>query len=398
MNINIRDRIVEFTRIKASELTPHPQNWRKHPKEQQAAMSGILKEVGYVDALMVRQHEGGYQIIDGHLRAETTPDVEVPVLVVDLDDAEAALVLATFDPLAAMAKASEEELGVLLQQVDTTDPALQDMLANLASDAGLNVVKAGHTDPDAVPEQRQTDIQIGDLFELGDHRLLCGDSTKLDDVERLMEGEKADMLLTDPPYGVNYVGGTKNKLTIENDDFDKDGVAALIGSAFDRAEAHCRLGAYWYATVPPGPLHLIFASDWERRGILRQIMVWAKNSMVIGHSEYHYRHEHILFGWIKGGTRHKNSDRTRTTLWEYDRPSKSDEHPTMKPVALWCQAVRDGSINGETVYDPFIGSGTTIIAAEQLDRKGYGIEIDPSYCQVIIDRWEAFTGKKAVKK
>ena len=137
MSIDIRDRIVEFKRINASELTPHPQNWRKHPKEQQAAMSGILKEVGYVDALMVREHDDGYQIIDGHLRAETTPDSEVPVLVVDLDDAEAALVLATFDPLAAMAHASAEELGVLLQQVNTTDPALQEMLADVAKDANL---------------------------------------------------------------------------------------------------------------------------------------------------------------------------------------------------------------------------------------------------------------------
>ena len=115
MDINIRDRIVEFKRINASELTPHPDNWRKHPKEQQAAMSGILQEIGYVDALMVREHDGGYQIIDGHLRAETTPNTAVPVLVVDLDDAETALVLATFDPLAAMAQASAEHLDALLQ-------------------------------------------------------------------------------------------------------------------------------------------------------------------------------------------------------------------------------------------------------------------------------------------
>ena len=143
MSIDIRDRIVEFKRINASKLTPHPQNWRKHPKEQQAAMSGILKEVGYVDALMVREHDGGYQIIDGHLRAETTPDSEVPVLVVDLDDAEAALVLATFDPLSAMAHASAEELGVLLQQVNTTEPALQEMLANVASEADLYANTSG---------------------------------------------------------------------------------------------------------------------------------------------------------------------------------------------------------------------------------------------------------------
>jgi len=389
MSLDIRDRIVEFTRIKASELTPHPQNWRKHPKAQQAAMSGILKEVGYVDALMVRQHEGGYQIIDGHLRAETTPDATVPVLVVDLDDAETALVLATFDPLAAMAQASAEHLDALLQQVNTTDTALQAMLADVANNAGLYAQK---NEQDAEPKLDQADelnktwqVKTGDIWSLGQHRLMCGDSTKADDVARLMNGAKADMLLSDPPYGVSYVGKTKDALTIENDALDEDGLKALIGSVFDHAQSFCREGAYWYATAPAGPLHLIFADDWKRRGILRQIMVWAKDSLVMGHSEYHYKHEPIIFGWIPG-ERHKNSDRTRTTLWEYDRPKASHGHPTMKPVALWSQAVQDGSRTDEIVYDPFIGSGTTLVAAEQLNRKCYGMEISPAYCAVILQR------------
>ena len=389
MSIDIRDRIVEFKRINASELTPHPQNWRKHPKEQQAAMSGILKEVGYVDALMVREHDGGYQIIDGHLRAETTPDSEVPVLVVDLDDAEAALVLATFDPLSAMAHASAEELCVLLQQVNTTDAALQAMLADVSNEAGLYAQK---NQQDAEPKLDQAEelnqtwqVKNGEIWLVGQHRLMCGDSTKAEDVARLMNGAKADMLLSDPPYGVSYVGRTKDALTIENDALDEDALKALIGSAFDHAQSFCREGAYWYATAPAGPLHVIFAEDWKRRGILRQIMVWAKDSLVMGHSEYHYKHEPILFGWIPG-ERHKNSDRTRTTLWEYDRPKASHEHPTMKPVALWSQAVQDGSRTDEIVYDPFIGSGTTLVAAEQLKRKCYGMEISPSYCAVILQR------------
>lgn len=134
MSIDIRDRIVEFKRINASELTPHPQNWRKHPKAQQAAISGILKEVGYVDALMVREHDGGYQIIDGHLRAETTPDAEVPVLVVDLNDAETALVLATFDPLAAMAESSGEKLKELLEGITANNQEMADLLSLIGAD------------------------------------------------------------------------------------------------------------------------------------------------------------------------------------------------------------------------------------------------------------------------
>jgi hypothetical protein len=163
--------------------------------------------------------------------------------------------------------------------------------------------------------------------------------------------------LTSFTYGVSYVGKTKDALVIKNDTLDENGLAELVGKAFGLAETHCRAGAYWYATVPAGPLHLIFADDWKRRGILRQIVVWAKDSMVLGHSEYHYQHEPILFGWIPG-ERHKNPDRTRTTLWDCARPKASREHPTMKPVELWARAVRDGSRQGELTCDPFLGSGT----------------------------------------
>ena len=139
---------------------------------------------------------------------------------------------------------------------------------------------------------------------------------------------------------------------------------------------------------------MIFASDWNSRGILRQILVWAKDSMVLGHSEYHYQHEPLLFGW-KPGERHKNADRTRTTLWSVDRPKASRQHPTMKPVELWAMAMQDGSRESEVVYDPFLGSGTTLIAAEQLGRKCFGLEIEPKYCDVVVERWQQLTGGKA---
>lgn len=246
------------------------------------------------------------------------------------------------------------------------------------------------------PVEIETSIQRGDLFRLGRHRLLCGDSTSAEDVARLMDGEKADLLLTDPPYGVSYVGKTKDALTIENDALTEEGLEELIRGAFSIAETNCRPGAYWYATVPAGPLHLLFADDWKARGILRQIMVWVKDSMVLGHSEYHYQHEPILFGWMPG-ERYKNPDRTRTTVWECPRPKVSREHPTMKPVALWARAIQDGSREADLVFDPFLGSGTTLVACEQLGRTCYGMEISPQYCQVIIDRWERLTGQKAEK-
>jgi site-specific DNA-methyltransferase (adenine-specific) len=249
---------------------------------------------------------------------------------------------------------------------------------------------------DEVPEVEEVAItKPGDLWELGDHRLLCGDSTKLEDVALLLVETKIDLVLTDPPYGVSYVGKTKDALKIENDQLNEIELSGLIMNAFNHANAFSRPGAYWYATVPAGPLHILFAEDWKKRGILRQIMVWVKDSMVLGHSEYHYQHEPILFGWVPG-ERHKNKDRTRTTVWQCERPRANREHPTMKPLALWERAINDGSRSGEVVYDPFLGSGTTLIAAEQLGRKCKGIEISPQYCDVIIKRWQKLTGKRAL--
>lgn len=148
------------------------------------------------------------------------------------------------------------------------------------------------------------------------------------------------------------------------------------------------------ATVPPGPLHLIFAGDWIEREWLRQIMVWNKDCMVMGHSEYHYKHEPILFGW-KPGDRLKSKDRTKTTVWDFDRPKRSKEHPTMKPVAMWEYGVQNHTKKEDLIYEPFCGRGTTIIACEKTNRKCYGMELDPKYCDVIISRWEEYTGKKA---
>lgn len=231
-----------------------------------------------------------------------------------------------------------------------------------------------------------TDIVLGDLFEIGEHRLLCGDSGNSDDVEKLMNGHLADICFTDPPYGVAYVGKTKDALTIESDDVSPDKLKDYVTAWFSCVDLAVREGAYLLATVPAGPLHLIFAQDWLDRGWLRQIMVWNKSSMVMGHSEYHYKHEPILFGWKPGGERLKNTDRTKTTVWEFDKPSANREHPTMKPIPMWAYGITNHSKAGDIAYEPFGGSGTAMVAAHQLNRKCYGMELDPKYCQVIVDR------------
>lgn len=388
------NRITRSGTADPKELRKNPDNWRTHPKNQAAALEGVLNEVGWIQDVIVNERTGN--MIDGHLRVELAvkhKEPTIPVKYVDLSEEEEKKAILTFDPIGAMAEADKALLDGLMKQVSSDSEAVSEMLDALAKEVGIPCRDANEVADDNYepPAEIETDIKPGDLFRLGRHRLLCGDSTSAEDVGRLMDGEKADLLLTDPPYGVSYAGKTKDALTIENDALTEEGLEELIRGAFSIAETNCRPGAYWYSTVPAGPLHLLFADDWKARGILRQIMVWVKDSMVLGHSEYHYQHEPILFGWMPG-ERYKNPDRTRTTVWECPRPKVSREHPTTKPVALWARAIQDGSREADLVFDPFLGSGTTLIACEQLGRTCYGMEISPQYCQVIIDRWEKFTG------
>ena len=390
---------MKVERRKIAELKNDPANARKHSPRNLKAIRDSLDVFGQQKPIVV---DSRGVVIAGNGTLEAARELgwdEIDVVITDLDPAHAQAFGIADNRTAELAEWDTDVLGKLLEGMDSD---LADILSmddlELPDSIDGGEQGEGLTDPDEVPEPPEEPItQTGDLWLLGEHRLLCGDSTSAEDVGRLMDGEKADMLLSDPPYGVSYVGKTKESLTIKNDQLDESSLTEFIRNAFNNAEAICRSGAYWFATVPPGPLHLLFAEDWKRRGILRQIMVWAKDSLVLGHSEYHYQHEPILFGWI-AGDRHKNSDRTRTTLWEYDRPKASREHPTMKPVPLWAQAVTDGSRRGEVVYDPFLGSGTTLIAAEQLGRKCYGMEIDPQYCDVIVKRWEDFTGQTATRE
>jgi len=239
-----------------------------------------------------------------------------------------------------------------------------------------------------VPEVEavKTDIVLGDLFEIGPHRLLCGDSTKAEDVERLMGGEKADMVLTDPPYGVAYVGKTKEAMTIENDSMSDEQTFDLWGGALSALWPALKDGGAIYATVPAGRLQLGFMRVMEELGALRQVMVWNKSSMVMGHSDYHYKHEPILYGWKPGAAHYFTSDRTKTTVLDFDKPQRNGEHPTMKPIALWAEMMGNSSKPKGVIIDPFSGSGTTMVTAHQIGRVARCAEIDPKYVQVIVDR------------
>lgn len=235
-----------------------------------------------------------------------------------------------------------------------------------------------------IPDVIHTNIVTGDLFEIGEHRLLCGDSTNSDDVAKLMNGQLADMLFTDPPYNVDYEGKTKEKLKIENDNI-KDFLGFLI-LAFTRADESMKEGAVYYIAHPD-----IFA--YEFVGAVRNckwkqarpaVVQWVKDSLVMGRGDYHAQSEPLLYGWKDGKAHLKVLTRDQSNVWKIDRPKSSQEHPTMKPVELVGRAIGNHSVG--LILDLFLGSGTTMVAAHQLNRKCYGVEIDPKYCQVIVDR------------
>ena len=443
--MKIRDRIKELRRVKASELHPNPRNWRTHPKQQLDAIRGILAEVGFAGAELARElPDGSLQLIDGHARAEIAGDAEVPVLVLDVTESEADKILATYDPIGAMAEADAVRLEELLRDVQTGNEALADMLAELAEDNGiLDSLGDAEIVEDEVPEPPAEPItKPGDLWLLGEHRLLCGDSTKAEDVKRLMAGAKADIWLTDPPYNVALgMNETPEEAKARNRRTDGKVVSndSMTDVEFRRFLVQC-FGQSFDA-IKPGSSFYIWHADSEGfnfRGAVhdckqrvRQCLVWVKDSLVMGRQDYQWQHEPCLYGW-KDGASHKwfngrqettvfddakpidvkkmkkdeliqyvtdvrnHYNRTPTTVIREAKPSRSEEHPTMKPVKLIARLLKNSSAIGGLVYDSFLGSGTTLIAAEQLNRKCYGMEISPAYCDVIVKRWQTLTGKKAV--
>jgi DNA modification methylase len=249
-------------------------------------------------------------------------------------------------------------------------------------------------DLDAAPDlPAPADLYVegGELWQLGRHRLLIGDSTDPKSVQTLTGGPSVDLVWTDPPYGIDYAGKTKAALRIVNDDLGEDATRRLVADALTCAPL--RPGGVFYLASPAGPLHLAFLLAVRDAGLsVHQTLVWVKDRFVLGRADYHGRHEPIVYGWRDGAAHHALEDRTQDTVWEIARPSRSAEHPTMKPVALVERAIRNSSRPGDIIYDPFAGSGTTLVAAEIASRVARVIEIDPRYGQVILERWKALTG------
>lgn len=302
-----------------------------------------------------------------------------------------------------------ESLAALLQELAHEDDALLMATGFDGDDLDMMLAELGVL-PDPEPDpgaqiDRAAELQAkwgterGQIWQVGTHRIMCGNSTNADDVRMLMDEKQIEVVWTDPPYGVaigdknkllNAIGKGSNRVekNLVNDKLDEPELAEMLISAFDNAIAHCSAGAAWYVAVPAGPLLIVFGIVLKERGVWRQTIQWVKNNSTFSPMgvDYHWQAESILYGWLPNAGHRYYGGRTQTTVWEIDHPSKSPEHPTMKPVELVSRAVENSSRRGECIYDPFLGSGTTLIACEQTGRVGYGMEIDEGYTAVALER------------
>ena len=394
------NRIVGHGEEAPEGLLANPANWRLHPKAQQDALAGVLSEVGWVQDIIVNRRTG--HVVDGHLRVSLAlreAARSVPVVYVDLDPAEEALILATLDPLAAMATTDEAKLAELLADITLPDEAELEGLAGLLDSLGPHEPTTGLTDPDEVPAPSEAPyVKTGELYVLGDHRLLCGDATSPDDVARVLGGERPTLTVTDPPYGVEYDASWRRKLApgavyregkVANDDRAdwSEAMALLPGDV-----------AYvWHGGLHAG----VVAASLTAAGYdIRSQIVWTKPALVLSRGAYHWQHEPAWFAVRKGATAHWIGDRKQSTVWDiatvHRTAGTSDDaitdHSTQKPVECMSRPLKN---HEGDVYDPFVGSGTTLIAAEQLGRRCFAIEIAPVYVQMAIERWQNFSGRQA---
>jgi site-specific DNA-methyltransferase (adenine-specific) len=384
--------------VPIDSVTLHPNNPRRGDVE---AVAASLARFGQQKPIVV-QASTGYVVAGNHLvkAARSLGWTEIAANVEALDDASAIAFMLADNRSSDLGGYDDALLAAILAEQDAaanlaaTGYDADDVAAILAAAQIADTRDADAAPP--LPEPTDLYVEAGDLWSLGRHRLLCGDATDPASVARLVGGDTVDLLWTDPPYGVAYTGKTAAALKIANDDLSLDGTRKLIAAALRLPPL--RPGGSFYLASPAGPGHLAFLLALADGNLtLRQTLIWVKDRFVLGHSAYRYRHEPILYGWRDGAAHTFRADRSENSVWEIARPGRSDLHPTMKPVELVERAIRNSCSPGDLVYDPFVGSGTTIIAAERTDRRCLAMEIDPRYAQVAIERWQSFTGARATR-
>ncbi|ALD91893.1 MULTISPECIES: site-specific DNA-methyltransferase [Burkholderiales] len=388
------------------KLLPYARNARTHSDEQVAQIAASIAEFGFTNPILAGS-DGVIVAGHGRLAAAQKLGLEVvPVVVLDhLSPTQRRALVIADNRIAENAGWDDAMLRIEIAALQDDDFDLSltgfdaDALAELM--AGDEPDTEGEADDDAVPEVSETPVsRPGDVWLLGGHRLLCGDSTLAESYERLLEGEQVDMVFTDPPYNVNYANSAKDKMrgkdrAILNDNLG-DGFCDFLLAALTPTVAHCRGGIY--VAMSSSELDVLQAAFRAAGGHWSTFIIWAKNTFTLGRADYQRQYEPILYGWPEGVQRHWCGDRDQGDVWQIKKPQKNDLHPTMKPVELVERAIRNSSRPGNVVLDPFGGSGTTLIAAEKSGRLARLIELDPKYVDVIVRRWQDWTGKRATRE
>jgi DNA modification methylase len=396
---------MEVTNKHIDLLIPYAKNARVHDEAQIAQIAGSIKEFGFNNPVLIDKDNG---IIAGHGRVMAARKLgltEVPTILLDhLSETQRKAYILADNRIAINSTWDNEMLS--LELMDIKDDVSLAMLGfNVDElDALLNPTQLtdGLTDEDAVPEVPiEPTTKLGDIYKLGNHRLMCGDSASLDDAEKLMDGDLADLVFTDPPYNVAYSGrGANNLGTIKNDDMSNDDFEQFCRDIFTTYHTYMKPLACIYVCHPDSQSapKLAFEKTFAEQFKKSSTLIWMKQSAGMGWQDYRAQHEPILYGWKEGSGKHFYSgDRTKTTIWKIGRDAQASYvHPTQKPVALPEEAINNSSKGMDIVLDLFGGSGSTLIACEKVGRKARLMELDPKYCDVIVKRWEDFTGQKAV--
>ena len=417
-----KEKTLKIQNIKTAELIPYASNAKKHNRRQIENVAESIKQYGFVQPLVVDRSN---VVVIGHCRllaAKKLGIAEVPcVKVEDLTD-EQVKALRIVDN-----KTNESEWLDDILKLEIEDIDFSGFDFDFGEDAKEPVIV--EVDVPELPEEKEPTTKLGDIWQLGRHRLMCGDSTKPKDVQQLMNGEEADLVITDPPYNVDYTGGTKEKLKIMNDNMDSNSFRGFLREAFATTDAVMRVGAAFYIWHADGKGYNFRGACADVGWEIRECLIWVKNCFVLGRQDYQWQHEPCLYGWKDGAAHYFIDDRTQSTVIEdeavdikklkkdellhmlenimaekrsttiirEDKPAKNDLHPTMKPIKVIARFVRNSSKLGWLTYDPFGGSGSTLMTCEQLNRRCNTMELDPKYCDVIIQRWENFTGEHAQK-
>jgi site-specific DNA-methyltransferase (adenine-specific) len=382
-------------------LVPYERNARTHSPEQIAQIAASIQEFGFTNPILVANDDG---IIAGHGRLAAAKALglkEVPVVVLDhLTPTQRRAYVLADNKLALNAGWDVDMLAAEIEGLQLLEFDLSllgwsdDELAELMPE--VEELPPEDTDEESVPEPPADPVsKPGDVWLLGKHRVMCGDSTSIEAVEQLMDGGKADLLLTYPPYNVAYEGGTSEKLTIQNDDMSDEDFRQFLRDVYSSADAVMKPGAVFYIWHADSEGYNFRGAARDVGWQVRQCLIWKKSSLVLGRQDYQWKHEPCLYGWKEGAGHFWGSDRSQTTVLEFDKPSRNGEHPTMKPVELFQYQLENSTKRGGVVLDLFGGSGTTAIAAHKAGRQARLMELDPRYCDVIVRRWQEFTGKTA---